>query len=142
MYHYRKTRNSYVHHNSGDKQLDDCTFCNEAKLKKNFVEEGKTMFVIPNRVFYDIFEGRKVLDHKMIIPKQHRESFDDFTAEEALEMLQTSAKYEKQGYNVYARGVGSIGRTVNHQHTHLIKTDNEPAKAFFYIRKPYYMIKL
>jgi diadenosine tetraphosphate (Ap4A) HIT family hydrolase len=142
MYHYRKTRQKYARHNSGDKKLDVCTFCNEVKLKKNIIEEGKTMFIINNRVFYDIFEGRKVLDHRMIIPKRHVESFEDFTGEEALEMLQTSARYEKDGYNVYARGVGSIGRTVKHQHTHLIKTDNKPAKAFVYIRKPHYMIKL
>ena len=142
MYHYRKNRQNYTHNNSDDKKLGTCTFCNEVVKGTNIVEEGKTMFVIPNRVFYDVFEGRKVLDHRMIIPKRHLESFEDFTSEEALEMLQTSAKYEKEGYDVYARGVGSIGRTVKHQHTHLIKTDNKPTKALFYIRKPYYLIKL
>lgn len=142
MYHYRKTRRMYARHNSGDKLLTTCTFCNEYEKASNITEEGKTMFVIPNRISYDLFEGRKVTGHLMIIPKRHVESFEDFTDQEALELIRMSAKYEADGYNVYARGVGNISRSVLHQHTHLIKTDDKRTRAIFYIRKPHFLIKL
>lgn len=142
MHHFRKTRSTYARHNKGDTMLDKCTFCNEVDIKKNIIAEGKTMFIIPNRVSYDMFEGRRVLSHLMIIPKRHVESLKDFTNEEAAEMVHTSAKYEAEGYNVYARGVGSISRSVRHQHTHLIKLENKKSKAIFFIRKPYFLIKL
>ena len=142
MYHYRKTRNTYRRHNAGDKELAECTFCNELKVEKNILREGKTMFIIPNRVSYDVFEGRRVIDHLMIIPKRHATSFDDFTNEEVLEMMRTTAEYEKNGYNVYARGWGNISRSVAHQHTHLIKTDSKATRAIFFVRKPYFLMKL
>jgi len=100
------------------------------------------MFVLPNRVSYDVFEGRKVTDHLMIIPKRHVEKFEDFTDEEALEFVRMSAKYEADGYNVYARGMGNVSRSVLHQHTHLIKTDANRTRAIFFVRKPYFLIKL
>jgi diadenosine tetraphosphate (Ap4A) HIT family hydrolase len=100
------------------------------------------MFVIPNRVSYDVFEGRKVTSHLMIIPKRHVESFKDFTDKEATEFVRMSAKYEATGYNVYARAMENISRSVLHQHTHLIKTDTRRTKAIFFIRKPYFLIKL
>lgn len=142
MYHYRKTRNTYRKRNASDKKLDDCTFCNELKVHDKILREGKTMFVIPNRVSYDIFEGRRVVDHLMIIPKRHLTSFDEFTDKEVLEMVRTTAEYEQNGYNVYARGWGNVSRSVEHQHTHLIKTDNKLTRAIFFTRKPYFLIKL
>jgi diadenosine tetraphosphate (Ap4A) HIT family hydrolase len=142
MYHYRKTRQRYARHNQGDKKLETCTFCNEVAKGTNIIEEGKTMFVIPNRVSYDVFEGRKVTGHLMIIPKRHVEGFKDFTDEEALEFIRMSAKYETDGYNVYARGMGNVSRSVLHQHTHLIKTNSRLTKAFFYIRRPHFLIKI
>ena len=78
----------------------------------------------------------------MIIPKRHVEKLSDFTDEEALELVRMSAKYEAEGYNVYARSLDNIGRSVLHQHTHLIKTDSRRTKAIFYIRKPHFLIKL
>lgn len=99
------------------------------------------MNVIPNRVFYDIFEGRRVIDHLMITPKRHVETLKDFTKEEKVEMMDIAGEYEAKGYNVYARGMGSITRSVKHQHTHLLKIDNDrKAKLYLYIGKPYLVI--
>ncbi len=142
MYHYRKTRQKYARHNSGDKKLSVCTFCNEVDKGTNILEEGKYFFILPNRVSYDVFEGRKVIGHLMIIPKRHVEGFKEFTDEEAVELIRMSAKYEADGYNVYARGMGNVSRSVLHQHTHLIKTDTKLTKALFYVRKPHFLIKL
>ena len=99
------------------------------------------MDLVPNRVSYDVFEGRRVLDHLLIIPKRHLETLKDFTKEEKLDMMDIASEYEAKGYNVYARGVGSLTRSVKHQHTHLIKIkNNKPAKFILYIRRPYLLI--
>jgi diadenosine tetraphosphate (Ap4A) HIT family hydrolase len=90
---------------------------------------------------YDVFEGRKVLDHLMVIPRRHVESIADFTPEEMLDTMHVIAEYERQGYNAYIRGVGSV-RSVRHQHTHLIKIQNEKMKFVLFLRWPYLVIKL
>ena len=142
MYHYRKTRNNYKKLNASDRQQADCTFCRTLKQKAGIVYDGSTMFILSNRVSYDLFEGRAVTDHLMVIPKRHTESLADFTDEEALEMHRLSGEYELKGYNIYARSSDSVTRSVRHQHTHFIKTDNKVNKLFLYIRRPHFLIKL
>lgn len=142
MYHYRKTRRTYSRHNSSDRKRTGCTFCNSFEEGANVVYEGETMVIVPNRVSYDLFEGRTVTEHYMVIPKRHIESLDGFSDEEALEMFRLTAAYERKGYNVYARGKGSVTRSVLHQHTHLIKTTDKRNKLLFYVRRPYFLIKL
>lgn len=73
MHHYRKTLKTYATHNAKDKVLTGCTFCNELGQSR-IVYENDTMFLIPNRVSYDMFEGRRVLEHFMVIPKRHVET--------------------------------------------------------------------
>lgn len=138
MYHFRKTRKRYNKHNKADKNQGGCTFCNDDDERA--IKSAKTMLVAPNRVKYDIFEGREVLDHLLIIPKRHVESLNDFTKEEKLEMMDIAGEYEAKGYNVYARGVGSSTRSVKHQHTHLIKIRNDKKpKIYLVIGKPYFL---
>lgn len=140
MHHYRSKRQHYARLNKSDKQRGDCSFCTDETLSGRVIEEYKTMHLIPNRTHYDMFEGLRVHDHLMIIPKRHLESIDDFTEEEKIEMMSIAGKYERQGYSVYARGVGSINRSVKHQHTHLLKLRNIRAKFVFYMRRPYFLI--
>lgn len=141
MRHYRKTMRQYAKFNQGDKQLDGCTFCNEYEIKTNIVFENETMIVIPNRVKYDMFEGQRVTDHFMVIPKRHVETLGGFTEQEMIDQMRIAGQYEKQGYDVYARGVGNPTRTVKHQHTHLIKCENKHKLPRFllFIRKPYFL---
>lgn len=139
MYHFRKTRHHYKTHNQADKREGGCTFCNG--LAERVIKDTKTMVVVPNRVAYDVFEGRRVIDHLMIIPKRHVETLKEFTEEEKLDMMNLAAEYETEGYNVYARGVGSITRSVRHQHTHLIKIkNNRKARIYLYMSRPYLLI--
>jgi hypothetical protein len=51
------------------------------------------------------------------------------------------AEYEANGYNVYARGVGFAHRSVNHQHTHLIKVTNKKPRLAVFLQSPYYLFK-
>jgi diadenosine tetraphosphate (Ap4A) HIT family hydrolase len=141
MRHYRKTLKTYAKLTAKDQQSSGCTFCNDyAGNNAKIVGENKTMFVIYNRVSYDMFEGQRVADHLMVIPKRHVESLDEFTDAEKLDQMAVMSEYEKQGYDIYARGVGNIARSVKHQHTHLIKTVNKRAKFVLFANKPYILI--
>lgn len=141
MYHHRKTRLSYKKYNHEDTKKPICTLCADDN-KSRIINENDSMFVLPNRVSYDIFEGMRVLEHLMIVPKNHRESLAEFTERERIDFMTLASYYESQGYTILARGKGSHMRSVNHQHTHLLKLDNQKARVYFYLRKPYFMIKL
>jgi len=137
MLHYPKTRRKYIKFNKKDATKNQCAFCGDENLEARLVEKTETMLVIPNRVAYDIFENRRVLDHLMILPSRHVELVSDFTDQEKKELIDLIGEYEALGYSIYARGFGSISRSVKHQHTHLIKLDNTLPKLSVYIRKPY-----
>lgn len=139
MHHYRKTRKQYSTYNTGDKAATGCTLCREVDGPK-VLQQNDTMFVIPNRVSYDMFEGRKVLDHLMVIPKRHIESISDFTDHEKIDQMMIAGDYESRGYNVYARGVASTSRSVAHQHTHLIKLADKGSNFILYARKPHILL--
>jgi diadenosine tetraphosphate (Ap4A) HIT family hydrolase len=139
VYHFRKTKKKYSKLNAGDKKVSICTLCNENN-KPNVIKDNDTMLVLRNRVSYDIFEGRRVTDHLMIVPKRHVEKVGEFTDKEKLDFMSLAGEYEAQGYNVYARGMGNISRSVKHQHTHLIKTTSQKTKAVLYIAKPHILI--
>lgn len=142
MRHYRKTYKTYSSATTKDKKRTDiCTLCNDYENSKGrIVAENGTMFLMANRVKYDMFEGQRVADHLMIMPKRHVETLADFTEAEKIDQMTILGDYEKQGYDVYARGVGNIMRSVKHQHTHLIKTVNKHAKFLLYMEKPYVVI--
>lgn len=140
MLHYPKTRKKYASHNKNDQAKALCAFCGDENLESRLVEKTETMLVIPNRVAYDIFEGRRVENHLMVLSARHAESIAEFTDQEKREMIELLGKYEALGYSIYARGVGSISRSVKHQHTHLIKLVNKPPKFNLYIHKPYIVL--
>lgn len=100
------------------------------------------MYVVANRVAYDMFEDRKVTEHLMVIPKKHHESIQSFSNEEKCDAMDVMGEYESKGYSVYARGYGSATRSVAHQHTHLIKLVGEPSKVIIYARKPYILLNI
>jgi len=141
MLHYRKTIQEYRTHNKADDVRSVCTFCNEVGGAR-ITSQNETMFVLPNRVSYDMFEGRRVIEHLMVIPKRHVETLANFTQQEKLDQMTIIGEYEAKGYNVYMRGVGTISRSVKHQHTHLIKLQNRHSKAIVFVRKPYFLIDI
>lgn len=142
MHHYRKTyKQGYNKLKTLDKQQEVCTYCNDPTFKKRTVKETDTMRLIYIRTKYDIFEGRPVEDHFMIVPKRHIESLGESTEQEKLELLMLVSEYEIKGFNVYMRGAGSVSRSVEHQHTHLIKLKEKRTKFLLYIAKPYHLLQ-
>jgi diadenosine tetraphosphate (Ap4A) HIT family hydrolase len=125
------------------RQIKGCAFPScDGDPTQPIIEEHSTMYVMENRTSYDIFEGRRVLDHKMVIPRRHVELIADFTKQEKIDHMEVIGRYEKQGYNIYARGADSVSRSVEHQHTHLIKLSDKLSKGTLYIRKPYFLIHI
>ena len=135
-----KTRRKYIKLRKSDHQHRDCAFCDDPGLNGRTIQETETMIVVPNRTSYDFFEGLRVTEHLMIIPKRHVELIKDFTQKEKTELMELMGEYEAKNYNIYARGSGNIMRSVKHQHTHLIKLENKLSKFSVFIRKPYILL--
>lgn len=113
-----------------------CSFCAIEKNDKQFVEGKKYFKIIKNRYAYSFWDGQGVSEHLMVVPRQHISSLaelDDMAKIEYVDILQS---YEKQGYNVYARAPQSIMKSIVHQHTHLIKTDNKVKRLVVTVTKP------
>lgn len=139
MHHFPKTRKRYSSLNKASAKQGDCTFCTNARSEPT-ITENESMYVVANRVSYDLFEGYHVADHLMIIPKQHRLSIAEFTPQEAQDYISIAGEFEAKGYSVFARGTDSPTRSVAHQHTHLIKLKGTAPKAIIYTAKPHILI--
>lgn len=139
LHHYKKSIQRWKKLNADDKVATGCTFCKEA-IGPNIIKQNETMFIIPNRVPYDMFEGLPVIEHLMVIPKRHLESLADFTQKELLDRMNIVGEYEKNGYSVYARGSDNVNRSVRHQHTHLFKLGYKKSRFILYAEKPYILI--
>lgn len=104
--------------------------------------ETPHIYVVRNLTQYDLWEGHAVKDHLLVVPKRHVENINGLTDPERLDIMAVAAEYESQGYNVYARGVGFVNKSVKHQHTHLIKVDNKRPLLTLFVRKPYLLLKV
>lgn len=136
MYHYRKTHKIY----KSFPKPSGCSFC-EDDLAAKAVKITEHAYVIPNRVSYDLWEMREVTEHLMIVPKQHIHGFGELSDAAKVDIMNLMAEYEVQGYNVYARGVDNGQRSVDHQHTHLLRTKPTPVRGSLVIKRPYVVVK-
>lgn len=137
MKHYRSTFKQYRKHAKSDVGREIvCAFCDPSHIEE-IITETDTMRVVRNRVKYDMFDGDRVVDHLMVVPKEHRVSVADFTDQELIDAFRLAGEYEQQGYGIYARGKGAATRSIAHQHTHLMKLANKPAKLIVYASRPY-----
>lgn len=137
MYNYRKNyllKNNYQSTNA-------CDFC--TKDPKELVRQTKHAYIKTTKFKYDLWEFRDVQEHLMVIPERHVSTLVELSKAEQADIMAIIADYQAKGFNIYARAEGSITGTMQHQHTHLIKTDNKrKARLGFFIKKPYWLIKL
>lgn len=124
-----------------DKAVDEvCPFC--VPDPAMFIAETTHAYILKAKYPYDAWDKQGVLEHLLITPKRHIASLDELSDEEKLTIMKLYADYEHRGYDVYARGSKSVGRTVSaHQHTHLIRPAGKRIRFLFYVEKPYWMIK-
>lgn len=137
MHHFRKT----VKHYLSRQQVSGCPFCDKATLDKA-VRQTKSVYIVRNLTQYDMWEGHRVIDNLIVVPKRHVASMKELSEQERLEIIDLIADYEEQNYSVFARGVGSVTRSVEHQHTHLIKVHHKRPKFVMFIRWPYWLFRI
>ena len=119
-----------------------CSFCMLKENGEQIVAETDSFLVVRNLFPYSIWDGQRVVDHLMVVPKQHTDTLSEFKPTTASEFLKIIGDYERQFYNVYARAPGSHMKSIVHQHTHLIKTVGLPKKFLFLLRQPYIRVTI
>lgn len=137
-----RKRKSHIAYEQYRKTLDknQCQFCTFSLEDQHVLHELKAFWIVKNIFPYDIWDNSSVVNHLMLVPKRHIDSiahFDHYEREEYVEVL---AKYEGQGFSIYARAPGNIIKSVVHQHTHLIKIDNSIKKFMLFSSRPRFLI--
>ncbi len=135
--HYRKT----IHDYRSRQKTTSCPFCS-ADTRAAAIFEDDNVYVVPNLTKYDLWELHDVTDHLLVIPKRHVKSMAELGQAERLSVMEVCAQYELNSYNIYARGNGFVKRSVDHQHTHLIKVDNKRPRLAMFSRTPYFLFKI
>lgn len=137
MYRNKKNSNLYISRNADG----GCALC--ALHQFEILEESNHTAIVKNNYPYDVWEGMDVIEHLMILPKEHAAALSDVSPATLQNIIQLIVKYESLGYNVYARTRESKLRSISHhQHTHLLKVAGKPAKALLYVQKPYLLLKI
>lgn len=113
-----------------------CVFCVIPEGDDQLLEEYTHFRIIKNIYSYSLWDGQRVLDHIMVVPRTHTDRLD-MTDEQKIEFVDILHAYETKGYNVYARAPASSIKTVVHQHTHLIKTGGKSVWFLWLLQKPY-----
>ena len=122
-YHARTDEDSNRYREYLKKQIG-CVFCQipDSIYIKNVTEENESFWILKNEFPYAVYDGGKVVDHLMIVPKKHIEGISNLTEHEQKGLIELLIKYELLGYSFMARCPNDNGKTIAHQHTHLIKT--------------------
>lgn len=114
-----------------------CVFCAIDASSREIVARTKHFRVIHNIFPYSLWDSQEVTDHLMIVPIMHTDRLAGLPSAAAKEFVDLLSQYELDGYNVWARAAGSTMKSVEHQHTHLIKLSGKHIRGLFFIRKPY-----
>ncbi len=118
-------------------KTEGCVFCDISSGSDQIIQETKSFRVIINIFPYSYWDDQGVVDHLMIIPKQHTDTLSDLSAPESVEFIDLLSSWESKGYDFTARAPGSNRKTVIHQHTHLLKLDRKTKKFTLYSNRPY-----
>lgn len=141
MYRLRPKQKAYDRHLKATGEFG-CPFCEVDDPRLNpqgttIIEETEHCLVIENIFPYDAWDGRKVTEHLLAIPKRHVHSMNELNAAERAEMMELFCKYEGNDYNIYSRAPNSGARSHIHLHAHFIKTTGGSPLLLTYTRKPY-----
>ena len=136
-YEMQRAYNSY----QAEQVPGECAFCSVPEGQTgDIVEEGTAVLVVQNRFGYAVWDGCAVLEHLMVIPREHRNTLGSFTKEELHEWTAVCSRYEADGYSLYTRSPDNITKSVAHHHTHFIRLGKRRKKWIFYLRKPHILL--
>ena len=101
-------------------QGDHCPFCNPSPSE--LILSTNRHHLVRNRFPYEVWDGRTVTRHLMIVPRAHHVSMATLSDAEHRDLYALLSRYEPAGYSIYTRAAGNGSRSQAHIHTHLIKT--------------------
>lgn len=134
----RKRKNEHVYSQyRRTAQSNLCAFCEFTSSTERVVAEHKNFWLVRNIYGYDIWENLDVIEHLMLIPKQHLVSLSSLNPAAQREYGTLLSSYESKGYSMYIRAATNAAKSVSHQHTHLLKLDTKMKKFYMFLRKPY-----
>ncbi|MDR1032665.1 MAG: HIT domain-containing protein [Candidatus Nomurabacteria bacterium] len=119
----RRARKVQLKYSKFKAEHPECTFCAIGKKGNGneIVDETKHFWIVVNLFPYEIWDSKPVAAHLLVVPKDHFYELDDMTRSERITLIEILDKYEKRGYSFYGRAPENTARSVEHQHTHLIK---------------------
>ena len=120
------------------KNIAGCPLCNIKPTDSKYISESKHFQVIRNDFPYSIWDGQKVTEHLMIVPKDHRDTLIGLPEAAFVEYMALVTKYENSGYNIYTRSKQSVTRSVIHHHTHFIRSGSK-IRFVLMTRWPFYV---
>lgn len=133
----RKHEVNYRRHRRSLDPKAGCEFCEINDQHEQFVGETAHFKIIKNIFPYSVWDEQDVVDHLMLVPKLHTDSFTIFSPEISVEYVELLSGFEDKGYSFYTRAANSTAKTVVHLHTHLIKLNGKHKRIVLYARKPY-----
>lgn len=136
MPEFRSRKEQLRYKNWKKRGLDSCLFCSIEKGDDQLIKSTDNFKVVKNNFPFSLWDTRGVVDHIMLTPKRHVSGIARFNPKESAEYVKLIKSYDKQGYNVYSRTAGSSAKSIEHQHTHLIKLDNKSKSLIFFLRRP------
>src|SRR3989344_2752509 len=117
----RKSQNIYRKYiDTLDKTV--CEFCKFTPKSKQVLKNLKHFWIVENVFGYDMWDSSGVI-----------ESISQLNPNENQEFIDSLGLYEKKGYSIYARSHSNSRKSVAHQHTHFIKTDNKIKRFLLFV---------
>lgn len=122
MFH-RSLKNHFAYKRYRKRNPDGCGFCIALSAHTDQVVRIEHSLTILRNLFpYKFWDGRKVIDHVMIVPARHITNLAAFTPDETMEYFKILAEYESDGYSFYIRSDANRSKSMAHLHGHLLKT--------------------
>ncbi|PLS81022.1 hypothetical protein CYG49_03305 [Candidatus Saccharibacteria bacterium] len=131
-----KRQKTYLQHLK-QKGSEQCNFCKFKDNPAEVVADHRLFWITTNLFPYDMWDNQGVETHLMIVPKRHVQAIGDFTNAESKEFLALVSLYEENGFSLYLRAPTNSSKSIPHQHSHLIRTDNKHYSFMFYMSKPH-----
>jgi ATP adenylyltransferase len=116
---------------------EKCDFCHFRNTHSQVVEEYPLFWKVKNIFAYDTWDGCRVNEHLMLVPKRHVTSLSELDEIEKSQYVDLVASAEDDGYNIFSRASAASTKSVPHQHTHLIKYEPRQLKVLLYLRYPH-----
>lgn len=113
-----------------------CVFCTVGDADNPILREFTHFWLIAAKFPYYAWDGLKLTEHLLFVPKRHTDSLAELSPDELLEYATIVAEYEGNGYSVYARASTNKQKSVVHQHTHFMKLGTS-IRGQIYLSKPY-----